>query len=182
MLPQEIEKNQQEINSDTQRYLETVEVKLYADIEQRKKIDNFLLFIACQMSSCSISWLLFYMHCQLHIISIFSILISLTPGLLDLQEFNANITSENWSINLGKKPIQTIAKFVIGFGFSHSGTQTIALEIEQTKEAINQTYSEIKNHQQSSWQIPDIGFNSLCVFGLIATTYLLFNKLTKKNE
>ncbi|MFM5959912.1 MAG: hypothetical protein ACKOQ2_22580, partial [Dolichospermum sp.] len=47
---------------ETIRYLTHVENKLYADIQARKRIDSGLLFIACQFSSCSLSWLLFQLQ------------------------------------------------------------------------------------------------------------------------
>ncbi|MFM6255110.1 MAG: hypothetical protein ACKPEQ_39275, partial [Dolichospermum sp.] len=49
-------------HGETVRYLAHVENKLYADIQSRKRIDSGLLFLACQFSSCSLSWLLFQLQ------------------------------------------------------------------------------------------------------------------------
>ncbi|MFM6199436.1 MAG: hypothetical protein ACKPE1_09890, partial [Dolichospermum sp.] len=66
---------------ETTRYLSHVESKLYADIQARKRIDSGLLFLACQFSSCSLSWLLFQLQVTLSIIQLASFCVSCLPGL-----------------------------------------------------------------------------------------------------
>jgi hypothetical protein len=69
---------------DTTRYLVHIENKLYADIQARKRIDSGLLFLACQISSCSLSWLLFHLQVTLAIIQVASAVVSLLPGLIEV--------------------------------------------------------------------------------------------------
>jgi hypothetical protein len=78
---------------ETSRYLTHIEQKLYEDILKRKRIDAGLLFLACQISSCSLSWVLFQLQITLSVIQVFSAVLSLLPGLIDVGD------SFNFSIN-----------------------------------------------------------------------------------
>ncbi|MFM6218800.1 MAG: hypothetical protein ACKPDM_00300, partial [Dolichospermum sp.] len=110
---QDIETGQ--INQETIRYLTHVENKLYADIQARKRIDSGLLFLACQFSSCSLSWLLFQLQVTLSIIQLASFCVSCLPGLIDFGDsFNFSINSESWEFSLGEKPLIGVIKLAIG--------------------------------------------------------------------
>ncbi|MFM6254242.1 MAG: hypothetical protein ACKPEQ_34720, partial [Dolichospermum sp.] len=74
------EDNDRQLHRKTTRYLSHVESKLYADLQARKHIDSGLLFIACQFSSCSLSWLLFQLQVTLSIIQLASFCVSCLPG------------------------------------------------------------------------------------------------------
>jgi hypothetical protein len=76
--------NEESLPAETIRYLATIENKLYQDIQNRKRIDSGLLFLACQFSSCSLSWLLFNLQVTLTIIQVSSAVVSLLPGLIDV--------------------------------------------------------------------------------------------------
>lgn len=151
-----------QINQDTQRYLTHIESKLYQNIQTRKRIDNGLLFIVCQFSSCSLSWLLFELQVTLAIIQVSSTVVSLLPGLIDVgNDFNFSISSESWEFSLGNKPLIGIVKLAIGGAVSFSGTSRITAEVMQTQAAIAQTYQEIRSSEGLSFQLPNIGVSLL---------------------
>ncbi len=106
----ETDSEDSQINQETVRYLSRIEAKLYQDIEARKRIDSGLLFIACQFSSCSLSWLLFDLQVTLSIIQLASFCVSCLPGLIDFGDsFNFSISSESWEFSLGQKPLVGVA-------------------------------------------------------------------------
>ncbi|MBD2364773.1 hypothetical protein H6G36_26985 [Anabaena minutissima FACHB-250] len=151
-----------QINQDTQRYLTHIENKLYQDIQARKRIDSGLLFIACQFSSCSLSWLLFDLQVTLSIIQVFSACLALLPGLIDVGDgFNFSLSSERWEFSLGEKPLVGIVKLAIGVTVSLNGTSKITAEVMQTHEAIAQTYQEIRSSEGLSFQLPNLGMSFL---------------------
>ncbi|MEI3648716.1 MAG: hypothetical protein V6D39_01785 [Dolichospermum lemmermannii FEM_B0920] len=150
------------LQGETVRYLTHIENKLYADIQARKRIDSGLLFLACQISSCSLSWLLFNLQVTLTIIQVSSAVVSLLPGLIDVGDsFSFSISSDSWEFNLGQKPLIGIVKLAIGGAVSFSGTSKITSEIIQTKQAIAQTYQEIRSSEGLSFQLPDMGMSLL---------------------
>ena len=150
------------LQGETVRYLTHIENKLYADIQARKRIDSGLLFLACQISSCSLSWLLFNLQVTLTIIQVASAVVSLLPGLIDVGDsFNFSISSDSWEFNLGNKPLIGIVKLVIGGAVSFSGTSKITSDIIQTKQQIAQTYQEIRSSEGLSFQLPDMGMSLL---------------------
>ncbi|MFM6670253.1 MAG: hypothetical protein ACKPJO_09010 [Dolichospermum sp.] len=120
------EDNDGQLPGETIRYLTHVENKLYADIQARKRIDSGLLFLACQFSSCSLSWLLFNLQVTLSIIQLASFCVSCLPGLIDVGDsFNFSINSESWEFSLGQKPLVGIVKLGIGIGVSLNSTAKI---------------------------------------------------------
>lgn len=152
----------QESNQETARYLAYIEQKLYQDIQTRKRIDSGLLFIACQFSSCSLSWLLFQLQVTLLIIQVSSACLAMLPGLIDMGDsFNFSISSESWEFTLGQKPLIGIIKLAIGCAVSFSGTSKITSEIVQTQNAIAQTYHEIRSSEGLSFQLPNMGMSLL---------------------
>lgn len=171
-----------QLPGETIRYLTHVENKLYADIQARKRIDSGLLFLACQISSCSLSWLLFNLQVTLTIIQVASAVVSLLPGLIDVGDsFSFSISSDSWEFNLGQKPLTGIVKLAIGGAVSFSGTSKITAEIVQTQQAIAQTYSEIRSNEGLSFQLPSFTFSLLIALagvGLIG----FFNKLSNTSN
>jgi hypothetical protein len=170
-LPDELEdiENESVLPSETARYLNHIESKLYADIQSRKRIDSGLLFLACQFGSCSLSWLLFNLQVTLTIIQVASAVVSLLPGLIDVGDsFNFSISSDSWEFNLGQKPLIGIVKLVIGGAVSFSGTSKITAEVVQTKQAIAQTYQEIRSSEGLSFQLPDMGMSLLIALSGVA--------------
>ena len=155
--------------AETIRYLNHIENKIYQDIQARKRIDSGLLFIACQISSCSLSWLLFNLQVTLTIIQVSSAVVSLLPGLIDFGDsFNFSISSDSWEFNLGQKPLIGIVKLAIGGAVSFSGTSKITAEVVQTKQAIAQTYQEIRSSEGLSFQLPDMGMSLLIALSGVA--------------
>ena len=184
-IPENIDINNDENNNslppETIRYLSEVENKLYADIASRKRIDSGLLFLGCQISSCSLSWLLFHLQVTLLIIQVSSMVVSLLPGLIDIGDsFNFQISSENWKLDFGNKPIIGITKLAIGGAVSASGTSRITAEIVQTQQAIASTYNQIKAGEGLSFQLPNITFPLLIALGAVAILGLL--KINKNKD
>ncbi len=165
-----------QVNQETVRYLSHIESKLYADIQARKRIDSGLLFIACQFSSCSLSWLLFELQVTLSIIQLASFCVSCLPGLIDFGDsFNFSISSESWEFSLGQKPLVGVVKLVIGSVVSFQGTAKITSEVVQTQQAIAQTYEEIRSSEGLSFQLPNMGLSVL--IGLTAVALIAMKQL-----
>lgn len=163
------EEDDGQLPGETIRYLTHVENKLYADIQTRKRIDSGLLFLACQISSCSLSWLLFNLQVTLTIIQVSSAVVSLLPGLIDVGDsFNFSISSDSWEFSLGNKPLVGIVKLAIGGAVSFNGTSKITAEVIQTQQAIAQTYQEIRSSEGLSFQLPDMGMSLLIALAGIA--------------
>lgn len=176
---QDIEAGQ--INQETVRYLSHIESKLYHDIESRKRIDSGLLFIACQFSSCSLSWLLFELQVTLSIIQLASFCVSCLPGLIDFGDsFNFSLSSESWEFSLGQKPLVGIIKLAIGCTVSWNSTARITTEISNTYTQINQTYNEIRSSEGLSFQLPGIG--TALLVGVGAVILLGFIKSLSKGD
>ena len=174
-IPPQLEDIDQDIDNDGQlpaetiRYLATIENKLYQDIQNRKRIDSGLLFLACQVSSCSLSWLLFQLQITLSIIQLASFCVSCLPGLIDFGDsFNFSISSDSWEFSLGNKPLIGIIKLLIGGTVSLQGTAKITKEINNTYSQINQTYQEIRSSEGLSLQLPDVGLSLIIALSAIA--------------
>ncbi|MFM6133645.1 MAG: hypothetical protein ACKPCP_05650 [Sphaerospermopsis kisseleviana] len=159
-----IEDSNDNLQGETTRYLNHIETKLYADIQARKRVDSGLLFIACQFSSCSLSWLLFDLQVTLSVIQLASFCVSCLPGLVELGDsFNFSLSSESWEFSLGQKPLVGIVKLAIGFTVSWNSTTRITQEITNTYSEIAQTYQEIRSREGLSFQLPNIGTSVLVV-------------------
>lgn len=171
-----LEDSQAGINSDTARYLQHIESKIYSDIQARKRIDSGLLFIACQVGSCSLSWLLFSMQISASLIAAISASIALLPGLIDAGEsFNFELSSERWSIS-HSKPLVAVGKLILGGTISWHGTRQVIRDSWQTEDAIKATYSEIRTAKQDNFfsmnqqdSIPIIGG---LLAGILLTTWI----------
>ncbi|MFM6341715.1 MAG: hypothetical protein ACKPGP_13785 [Dolichospermum sp.] len=169
------------LHGETTRYLSHVESKLYADIQARKRIDSGLLFIACQFSSCSLSWLLFNLQVTLSIIQLASFCVSCLPGLIDFGDsFNFSISSESWEFSLGEKPLIGVIKSAIGVTVSWNSTAKITKEISSTYAQINETYQEIKSSDGFNFQLPSMGISLLV--GLSAIALIGFFKKLSSGE
>lgn len=182
---QDIETDQEDsqLNQETVRYLSRIESKLYQDIEARKRIDSGLLFIACQFSSCSLSWLLFELQVTLSIIQLASFCVSCLPGLIDFGDsFNFSLSSESWEFSLGEKPLVGIIKLAIGGVVSWNSTARITKEISNTYAEINATYNEIKSSEGLSFQLPSMGASLLIGVGAVALLGLLKKFSTTNNN
>lgn len=156
--------DREDLPKETSHYLTHIERKLYDDILNRKRIDAGLLFLACQISSCSLSWVLFQLQITLSVIQVFSACLSLLPGLIDVGDsFNFSINSESWEFSLGQKPLVGIVKLAIGGIATWQGTSKISLEVTETKKNINLTYQEIRDKEGLSFQLPmpEIGVSIL---------------------
>ena len=156
--------DREDLPKETSHYLTHIERKLYDDILNRKRIDAGLLFLACQISSCSLSWVLFQLQIALSVIQVFSACLSLLPGLIDVGDsFNFSINSESWEFSLGQKPLVGIVKLAICGIATWQGTSKISLEVTETKKNINLTYQEIRDKEGLSFQLPmpEIGVSIL---------------------
>ncbi|MFM6203753.1 MAG: hypothetical protein ACKPE1_32270 [Dolichospermum sp.] len=168
-IQDDIDDSTDNLAGETTRYLNHVESKLYQDIQARKRIDSGLLFIACQFSSCSLSWLLFQLQVTLSIIQLASFCVSCLPGLIDMGDsFNFSINSESWEFSLGEKPLIGVIKLAIGVTVSWNSTAKITKEISSTYAQINETYQEIKSSEGLNFQLPSMGISLLIGLGAIA--------------
>ena len=159
----------QQISTETERYLNHIENKLYSDIQTRKRIDSGLLFIACQFSSCSLSWLLFELRVTLSIIQVAAVVVSLTPGLVDIGDgFNFSLSSESWRFSLGEKPLVGIIKLAIGGAVAWNSTARITQEIISTQSQISQIYEQIRSREGLSFQLPNASVSLLIALTAIA--------------
>jgi hypothetical protein len=173
---------EQENTSETTRYLSHIENKLYADIQTRKRIDSGLLFIACQFSSCSLSWLLFDLRVTLSIIQVAAVVVSLTPGLIDIGDgFNFSLSSESWNFTLGEKPLVGVVKLAIGATVTWNSTARITQEVITTQANISEIYEQIRSREGLSFQLPNTGIAVLVALAAIA---LLagFKKVSTNND
>jgi hypothetical protein len=168
---------------ETVRYLTHIENKIYQDIQARKRIDSGLLFIACQFSSCSLSWLLFQLQVTLSIIQLASFCVSCLPGLIDFGDsFSFSINSDSWSFDLGQKPLVGIVKLGIGIGVSWQGTAKISKEVAHTYSEINRTYQEIRSSDGFNFQLPDMGMSLLIGISCAALIGLIKKFSTTNNN
>ncbi|MBW4558264.1 MAG: hypothetical protein KME59_20520 [Trichormus sp. ATA11-4-KO1] len=163
------------INQDTARYLQHIESQLYADIQMRKRFDFGLLFLACQVGSASLSWLLFNLQVTLIIIQVASFTLAMMPGLVDLSEsFSFELSSERWELK-HVRPMQTLTKLSIGVAVGWTSTKRISEEIYNTHQAIKSTYTEIKTAEGlSGFQLPSMSL-------VLAAVLLLFSLLAVLN-
>jgi hypothetical protein len=172
-----------QLPGETVRYLSHIENKIYADIERRKRIDSGLLFLACQFSSCSLSWLLFQLQVTLSIIQLASFCVSCLPGLIDFGDsFTFSINSDSWSFDLGQKPLVGIVKLGIGIGVSWQGTAKISKEVAHTYSEINRTYQEIRSSDGFNFQLPDMGMSLLIGISCAALIGLIKKFSTTNNN
>jgi hypothetical protein len=172
-----------QLPGETVRYLAHIENKIYQDIERRKRIDSGLLFIACQFSSCSLSWLLFQLQVTLSIIQLASFCVSCLPGLIDFGDsFSFSISSESWEFSLGQKPLVGVVKLGIGIGVSWQGTAKISKEVANTYAEINQTYQEIRSSDGFNFQLPSPGMSLLIGISCAALIGLLKKFSTTNNN
>lgn len=179
---------EEDLPKETSRYLAHVEQKLYEDILARKRIDAGLLFLACQISSCTLSWVLFQLQITLSVIQVFSAVLSLLPGLIDVGDsFNFSINSESWEFSLGQKPLVGVVKLGIGGITTWQGTSKITSNIMETRQGINKTYEEIRNKEGLSFQLPmpEIGVSILIAIlgiSLIGIIKKSFGDTSKDND
>lgn len=139
------------INPDTARYLKHIESKLYDDIQSRKRIDNCLLFLACQVGSSSLAWLLFTLQISISLIMAVSMVCALLPGLIDAGEsFNFELSSERWSVS-HNKPLIALGKLLIGGVINWHSTSQILRDNWATEDAIKATYTEIREAQSTKF-------------------------------
>ena len=179
----DIQQEDSPLPGETVRYLSHIENKIYADIERRKRIDSGLLFIACQFSSCSLSWLLFQLQVTLSIIQLASFCVSCLPGLIDFGDsFNFSISSESWDFSLGNKPLVGVVKLGIGIGVSWNGTAKISSEIAHTYSEINRTYEEIRSSDGFNFQLPSPGMSLLIGISCAALIGLIKKFSTQENN
>lgn len=135
------------LQSYTQRYLSELEQSLYDEVQTRKSIDSVLFFLTAQVTSISLSWLLFHLQLSLVAIRLLSALVAIIPGLISLGDgFNLNISSESWKMDLSRNPLISLTKVGVGVGLNYIATKEISTAVEETKIQINQAYSDISKN------------------------------------
>jgi hypothetical protein len=184
--PQEINTSLSSIENRevADKYLKKIEADLFADIDTREKVDNFLLFMWCQLTSTSLAWILFELQMSLLLINLCA-LIALLPGVIHLtNDFNVVLTKENWQVILGKSPLLALFKIGVGWGVSMAGTKKINDAHITTRAGIEQTYIEIKVLEKNrgfldNWTMPS-GLNAILLVSAIGIT--IFTLLNRKNK
>jgi len=186
MIPDNLDtivEDEKPLNQDTQRYLLHIENKLYQDIEMRKRVDSGLLFIACQISGCSLAWILFQLQVTLSIIQVSSACINLLPGLISVGDgFSFSVNSQSWEFSFGEKPLAGVIKLLVGGAISLSGTSKITSEVIQTQSAISATYAEIRNSKGLTVQLPNISISLLLALFAVVLIGVVKKLGTSSNE
>ncbi|MBD2365195.1 hypothetical protein H6G36_29260 [Anabaena minutissima FACHB-250] len=167
-----------ELNKDTSRYLAHIEQKLYADIQTRKRFDSGLLFLACQVGAASLAWLLFSLQITLIIIQITSASLALLPGLIDLSDtFSFELSSERWEVRTENKPVGSLVKIGIGIAVGWTSTKRISEEIIKTHDAINSTYTEIRESEKiGKNELPRMEITLAVAVGLLILLAIFMRK------
>ncbi|MGB7440694.1 MAG: hypothetical protein WA919_06470 [Coleofasciculaceae cyanobacterium] len=143
MLP-ELREQENELNSFTDEFLNDFINNQKARIQTRKSIEDFLLFIACQVGSASLALLLFQYAVSFWFTALLCQLIAWIPTFSSMDGFNFRKTQDGWEFTMGNRPFTTITKFISGAAFAGFGVYQIHQELEYTHDQINQVYREIK--------------------------------------
>jgi hypothetical protein len=158
----------------TVRYLSHVEESLYSEVYYRKKIDDILMFLACQITSTSVAWVFASLQVSASIMMASCIAISLIPGIIDAGEsFRIELSSERWEIH-HSKPLGAIAKTIVGSSLSWNSSQAIARDYWQTESNIQSVYTDVRNNNSRGWSsIPLIDTIPVLIAIALGATFLL---------
>lgn len=176
--------NKEYSDRETTTYLNELEAELYKSVQTRSRIDYGLLFVSCQLSSVSISWLLYSLQVSLLPICLVSALVAATPGLISVTDTfgNFSINSERWELELKEKPLAGFVKLGVGLLTAYAGNSKIIKLETDSKIAIAQAYTQIKSHQPQhyTFTLPtDSGIILVCLMGvgaLVLKVRSLFNR------
>ena len=128
-------------SEETKKYLKDVEDELYQSIKNRKKLESWMLFSGCQLTSVSLALWLFQLSAEIVAIYAFSSFIALLPGLLDLTGNIAISSRREWQVTT---PATSIAKLVVGGSTALISNYQIWSRVQVTKSGIDHTYKVIR--------------------------------------
>ena len=169
---EEVTSTDAQLQSYTQRYLSELEQSLYDEVQTRKSIDSVLFFLTAQVTSISLSWLLFHLQLSLIAIRLLSALVAIIPGLISLGDgFNLNISSESWRVDLSRNPLISLTKVGVGAGLNYIATKEITAAVENTRVQINQAYSNISKNDTPLLIGNTVAFGALFLVALGIVVY-----------
>jgi hypothetical protein len=135
----------------TLRYLSHEEESLYSEVCYRKKIDEVLMFLSCQITSTSVAWVFSSLQVSTSIMIASCIAISLIPGIVDAGEsFRVELSSERWEVH-HSSPLEAIAKTIVGVSVSWNSSQAIARDYWRTESNIQSVYTDVRNNNNKGW-------------------------------
>jgi len=128
-------------NIETTTYLREIETQLYDSISNRKKLQSWLLFTSCQVTSASLALWLFQLSANLVATYCLSSFLALLPGLLEASGAIAITSKKEWEVSTN---LETVAKLVAGGGTAIATNYQIWTRVQTTKVGIEDTYKLIR--------------------------------------
>ena len=128
-------------NIETTTYLREIETQLYDSISNRKKLQSWLFFTACQFSSASLALWLFQVSANLVATYCLSSFVALLPGLLDATGVIAINSKKEWEVSTN---LETVAKLVAGGGTAIATSYQIWSRVQFTRVGIEHSYKVIR--------------------------------------
>ena len=160
LTQQTLEAEKQELEDFIQEHRKT--------LRGRKLIEEFLLFISCQVLSSSLAILLFQFTFKLWVLSLICYGIGLVPSLPDLSEISVNRNEEgNLEVNIMRKPGLTLVKLIVGTGLTYVGIQEVRGAVTITYEGIDRVYSEIHEYERPQTSMHQIPVEPMALFGAL---------------
>lgn len=117
-------------------------------IQTRKSLEDFLLFLSCQVFSASLALILFQYALSFWITAWLCQLIAWLPSLTSLGEVSFERSEGGWQIKIMQKPIPTIIKFVGSITLTSISIGTSYSQIRASEKAIEQTYQAIRFYSE----------------------------------
>ncbi|NEP01240.1 MAG: hypothetical protein F6K58_21795 [Symploca sp. SIO2E9] len=145
-------------------------------VQTRKNLEEFLFFLACQVVSASLALVLFQYALSFWMTVWLCQLIAWLPSLTSLGELSFEKTTDGWQIKIMKRPITTIIKFITSVGLVSVSIWTVHSELEQTDQAIRETYKIIKQYENPNpvdFLPPQAGTYILSSIAIVGTLFLL---------
>ena len=133
-----------DLSPETEKYLEQVEQELYQSIQKRKKTESWLFFTISQVTSASLSLLLFQVGANLVATYTLSSFVALLPGLLD---FTGNISinsKKEWCV---ATPTTSLTKIAGGSITALTVNYHTWSRVKTTENGIDQTYKLIRKDE-----------------------------------
>jgi len=128
-------------NIETTTYLREIETELYESISHRKKLQSWLLFTSCQVTSASLALLLFQLSANLVATYCLSSFVALLPGLLDATGVIAINSKKDWEVSTN---LETVAKLVAGGGTAIATNYQIWSRVQSTRVGLEHSYKVIR--------------------------------------
>jgi hypothetical protein len=129
--------------TETTTYLREIEAESYDSLSHRKKLQSWLLFISCQVSSASLALWLFQLSANLVAVYCLSSFVALLPGLLDASGAIAITSKKEWEVSTN---LETIAKLVAGGATAVAVNYQVWSRVQSTREGIEHSYKIIRKH------------------------------------